>query len=143
MSWPSKSSIEKTCLHFIIIHIIVSSDFHGSWQNHTGLNAPLYRRFDEEEEDVMLNQVFLLFIIFSLILSFTFSLKDSGVHIWLDNGAPAHKIVLGLPLFARSFLLANPDQNFLRAPSMGNGTEGPFTRSPGFLSYFEVCKCIE
>lgn len=33
------------------------SDFHGSWQNHTGLNAPLYRRFNEPESDITLNQV--------------------------------------------------------------------------------------
>jgi hypothetical protein len=41
-------------------------------------------------------------------------------------------------LFARSFLLARSDQNELHSPTIGNGTAGPFTRSPGFLSYFEV-----
>lgn len=58
--------------------------------------------------------------------------------IWLKNGAPAHKLVLGVPLFARTFLLARTDQNDLHSPTTGNGTEGPFTRSAGFLSYFEV-----
>lgn len=64
--------------------------------------------------------------------------KDFGIAIWLKNGAPAHKLVLGIPLFARTFLLARMDQNELRSPTIGNGTEGPFTRSAGFLSYFEV-----
>ena len=36
---------------------IVFSDFHGAWQNRTGMNAPLYRRFDEMEADAMFNQV--------------------------------------------------------------------------------------
>lgn len=58
--------------------------------------------------------------------------------IWLKNGAPAHKLVLGVPLFARTFLLARSEQNNLHSPTIGNGTEGPFTRSAGFLSYFEV-----
>jgi chitinase len=65
-------------------------------------------------------------------------LKDFGVAIWLKNGAPAHKLVLGIPLFARTFLLARTDKNDLHSPTIGNGTEGPFTRSAGFLSYFEV-----
>ena len=43
-----------------------------------------------------------------------------------------------MPLFARSFLLARPDQNELRSPTVGNGSAGPFTRTAGFLSYFEV-----
>ncbi|CAF1609389.1 unnamed protein product, partial [Didymodactylos carnosus] len=47
--------------------------------------------------------------------------------------------LLRIPLFARTFLLARPDLNDLRSPITGNGTEGPFTRSAGFLSYFEVC----
>ncbi|CAF0915720.1 unnamed protein product [Rotaria sp. Silwood1] len=99
---------------------IMTYDFHGAWQNYTGLNAPLYRRFDELDADAMLNQ-------------------DFGVAIWLKNGAPAYKLVLGVPLFARSFLLARPDQNELHSPTIGNGTSGPFTRSAGFLSYFEIC----
>jgi hypothetical protein len=64
--------------------------------------------------------------------------KDFGIAIWLKNGAPAHKLVLGIPLFARTFLLAHMDQNKLHSPTIGNGTEGVFTRSAGFLSYFEV-----
>lgn len=76
--------------------------------------------------------------------------KDFGISLWLKNGAPAHKLVLGVPLFARSFLLARADQNQLHSPTIGNGTQGPFTRTPGFLSFFEVIqrkiehfKCIK
>ena len=36
---------------------VSSSDFHGAWQNRTGMNAPLYRRFDELETDAVFNQV--------------------------------------------------------------------------------------
>ena len=65
-------------------------------------------------------------------------MKDFGINIWLKNGAPPHKLVLGIPLFARTFLLARADDHEIRSPTVGNGTEGPFTRSAGFLSYFEV-----
>lgn len=68
--------------------------------------------------------------------------KDFGMSIWLKNGAPAHKLVLGIPLFARTFLLARTDRNDLHSPTIGNGTEGPFTRSAGFLSYFEVNRSL-
>ncbi|UJR30603.1 hypothetical protein I4U23_018128 [Adineta vaga] len=99
---------------------IMTYDFHGAWQNYTGVNAPLYRRYDELDRDGSLNQ-------------------DFGITIWLENGAPAHKLVLGVPLFARSFLLARSDQTDIHSPTVGNGSAGLFTRIPGFLSYFEVC----
>lgn len=120
------------------IKILSSSDFHGAWQNHTGMNAPLYRRFDETDTDAMLNQVLLRIRIYLVFFLINIFVKDFGIAIWLKNGAPAHKLVLGIPLFARTFLLARIDQNELHAPTIGNGTEGPFTRSAGFLSYFEV-----
>ncbi len=81
---------------------------------------------------------YLLKIFFKFV--FKRFLQDFGVAIWLKNGAPAHKLVLGVPLFARSFLLERSDQNQLHSPTVGNGTAGPFTRSAGFLSYFEVKK---
>jgi chitinase len=83
----------------------------------------------------MLNQVNIRNVFLSVYINI---FKDFGIAIWLKNGAPAHKLVLGIPLFARSFLLARSDQNQLHSPTIGNGTEGPFTRSAGFLSYFEV-----
>ncbi|CAF0951628.1 unnamed protein product [Adineta ricciae] len=118
---------------------IMTYDFHGAWQNHTGLNAPLYRRFDETGPEAMLNQVKNENMLMIIGLLRIFFFEDFGVAIWLKSGAPAHKLVLGIPLFARTFLLAHADQNELRSPTIGNGTEGPYTRSAGFLSYFEVC----
>ena len=78
------------------------SDFHGAWQNHTGLNAPLYRRFDETDTDAMLNQVQSNIRSFSLNIFF----KDFGISIWLKNGAPAHKLVLGIPLFGSNVFIS-------------------------------------
>lgn len=60
------------------------------------------------------------------------------MNLWLKNGAPAHKLVLGIPLFSRTFLLARADDHELGSPTVANGTAGPYTRSAGFLSYFEV-----
>jgi len=39
------------------VEIILLSDFHGPWQNYTGLNAPLYKRFNENDVEATRNQV--------------------------------------------------------------------------------------
>ncbi len=98
--------------------------------------------------DVLMNMITMEYLIkyinrrFYYLSLKDFLYQDFGITIWLKNGAPAHKLVLGIPLFARSFLLARSDQNELHSPTIGNGTAGPFTRSPGFLSYFEVKKIL-
>lgn len=61
----------------------------------------------------------------------------------LKLGAPPNKLVLGLPLYGRTFLLekplANPKKKMkLGLPASNVGFQGPFTRENGFMGYNEV-----
>jgi len=68
----------------------------------------------------------------------SFFLKNYTVHYWIKKGANSRKIVLGFPLYGQSFTLSNPKVHGLNAPSSGAGEAGPFTRSAGFIAYYEV-----
>ena len=60
------------------------SDFHGSWNDVTGIDAPLYYQgWGNEEFNV-----------------------HSCVQNWLDGGGTRDKINIGLPFYGRSFLSA-------------------------------------
>lgn len=63
-------------------------------------------------------------------------------------GAPPQKLVMGLPLYGRTFLLPDPLlASPKRTPRLGNvarnfGFQGPFTRENGFMGYNEVSTFI-
>lgn len=56
----------------------------------------------------------------------------------MEKGANSRKIVLGFPLYGQSFTLSNTNVHGLNAPASGAGEAGQFTRSAGFLAYYEV-----
>jgi chitinase len=58
---------------------------------------------------------------------------------WIDKGAPANKIALGLGTYGRSFKLVDVNDNGIGAPANGNPPRGQYTRESGFLSYYEIC----
>uniref|UniRef100_A0A182R2K1 Uncharacterized protein n=1 Tax=Anopheles funestus TaxID=62324 RepID=A0A182R2K1_ANOFN len=62
------------------------------------------------------------------------------VKYWLSKGAWANKLTLGVPLYGRTFKLANPEVAGVGAPISGLGTAGPYTKTPGFLGYNEICE---
>jgi len=64
--------------------------------------------------------------------------KNFTVNYWLGKGANSRKIVLGVPLYGQSFTLSNPKVHGLNAPASGPGEAGQFTRSAGFIAYYEV-----
>ncbi|KAJ6659926.1 hypothetical protein lerEdw1_018382 [Lerista edwardsae] len=91
---------------------LMTYDFHGSWEQVTGPVSPLYPD------------------------------TDDAVKYWLSKGAPAEKIIMGIPVYGRTFTLSS-SQTGLNAPASGPGTAGPYTREAGFLSYYEICNFIK
>lgn len=52
------------------------------------------------------------------------------------------KLVLGMPLYGRTYTLKDPSEHGFNAPTWGPGESGPFTREPGLLGYNEICTLI-
>lgn len=61
-----------------------------------------------------------------------------AVKMWLNKGVDPNKLVLGMPLYGRTFTLANPKNNGFLAPTVGPGPAGPATGESGYLGYNEV-----
>ena len=65
-------------------------------------------------------------------------IQDSAVNFWLEKGFPAERIILGVPIYGRSFTLEDPALNGWGAPAKGEGVKGELTRLAGTLGYHEV-----
>lgn len=63
--------------------------------------------------------------------------QDYAVSYMLRLGAPANKLVMGIPTFGRSFTLASSKTD-VGAPISGPGIPGRFTKEKGILAYYEV-----
>ncbi|XP_012137363.2 chitotriosidase-1 [Megachile rotundata] len=116
-SLAAKSYIISQVAQYVHFINLMTYDFNGSWNRHTGLNAPLY--------------------------SSSKDCADAAVCYWLSQGAPADKIILGIPAYGRSFTLSNPSNTDIGAPARGAGTAGPYTREAGMLGYNEICEYIK
>ncbi|RWS00806.1 chitinase 4-like protein [Dinothrombium tinctorium] len=102
------------------IHVM-SYDLRGSWTGFADVHSPLYRRKFDEQGYARLN------------------VRD-GLQLWLDMGAPRHKLIVGVPFYGRSYTLENKCNHSLGAPTKKGvaGLPGPFTKEPGSLAYYEV-----
>lgn len=110
--------LAKLSRHLDLIHIM-AYDYHGTWDRVVGANAPLK---GSDSSDV---------------LSVEFS-----VDYMLSQGVSPYKMVLGLPMYGRTFLLTNPDTRVLEfgsTPVKETGFKGPFTGEAGFMGYNEIC----
>ncbi|KAB8115215.1 hypothetical protein EE612_055433 [Oryza sativa] len=61
-----------------------------------------------------------------------------GVISWLDAGLPPCKLVMGIPLFGRSWFLRNKDKNGLGAPTAAAGTKQRKSNQIGVIAYAEI-----
>ncbi|XP_057593661.1 chitinase-3-like protein 2 isoform X1 [Hippopotamus amphibius kiboko] len=99
---------------------LMSFDFHGSWEKPlvTGHNSPLRKgRLDRRAS--------------------SYYNVEYAVGYWINKGMPAEKIVMGIPMYGRSFTLASAETT-LGAPASAPGAAGPITKSSGLLAYYEV-----
>ncbi|PNF17850.1 hypothetical protein B7P43_G02228 [Cryptotermes secundus] len=91
--------------------------YHGHWGTQTGPNAPLYPLYQDDEYTV-----------------------ESSINILLRKGAPASKLVLGLPLYGRIFKLRSGEGNVgFGAPTLGAGKQGRYVQESGLWGYNEIC----
>uniref|UniRef100_A0A8D0GXZ3 Acidic mammalian chitinase n=1 Tax=Sphenodon punctatus TaxID=8508 RepID=A0A8D0GXZ3_SPHPU len=99
---------------------VMTYDFHGSWEGYTGENSPLYKGPADTGSNVYFN-------------------VDYAMNYWKDNGAPAEKLIVGFPTYGHTFILSNPSNTAVGAPTSGPGPAGPYSRQSGFWAYYEIC----
>jgi len=101
---------------------VMTYDYHGQWDKKTGHVAPFYSHPDDD--------------FFYFNANFT-------MNYWIESGAPASKLVMGMPLYGQSFTLSNKEENGLNSPAKSGGSAGQATRAKGFLAYHEICRNIK
>jgi chitinase len=101
---------------------IMAYDMHGAWETFTGHHAPLKANPNIDFED-------------NLLLNLR-----HAVNFWIEQGAPANKLVLGMGTYGRGFTLDNAGVNSLYAPASNPITAGPYTREAGTWGFNEICE---
>ncbi|XP_058058195.1 endochitinase-like [Anopheles bellator] len=110
---------ESLCQVSDYIHL-AGYDLRGPWTNVADVHSSLKRRAHDHD------------------YFYTFNIED-GVDTWLNNGCTPNQIVLGLPLYGRSYTLISSAETSPGSGVIGAGKIGPFTNDPGLLGYFEIC----
>ncbi|XP_064598494.1 oviduct-specific glycoprotein-like [Liolophura sinensis] len=103
---------------------LMTYDFHGSWEKKLGIHAALYPRKDEVDTPAGKLNV------------------DWAVRRFIELGAPSEKLILGIPLYGRSFQLCGNDVK-PGSKACGGGRRGPFTKEKGFLAYYEIVRSFQ
>lgn len=65
-------------------------------------------------------------------------LQKYAAEYWVSKGVPAMKINIGLAAYARGFTLEDKNQNGIGAVAISGSPEGPYTKTVGILSHYEV-----
>lgn len=110
--------IAQLARHLDFINLM-TYDFHGAWHQTTGHHSPLFRGQREAR-------------------AYRFNNVDYAVGYMLRLGAPAKKLVMGIPTFGRTFTLTSSEAG-VGAPTSGPGIAGQFTKEEGILAYYEIC----
>jgi len=93
-------------------------DLHGIWDRKTGHHSQLKGHKSD---------------------SHNFLNSDWAMQHWAKNGAPKNKLIMGVPLYGRSFTLGNKANTGINSGCWKAGTKGPITGEAGFLAYYEIC----
>lgn len=120
--------------------LLMSYDFHGAWEQVTGMNAPLYSSARDSEDKKLWNVVCSLGIpglhgYIACVLSPR--LQAGSANYWAQAGMPKSKIVIGVPTYGRGWTLQNQANRSIGAPgSAARVTK--YVGEAGTAAYYEV-----
>ena len=120
-AWRSRNAYEMDNVARLTDRLLIMAyDLHGGWipesANH---HAPLHERSSD----------------------FSGLDAESSVEMWVSAGADPRKIVLGVPLYGRGWMVDSPGA---QPPFKARGVApaGPVTAEAGILSYLEICSNV-
>lgn len=94
---------------------VMTYDFHGSYDGKTGQNSPLYASSKDSEWERQNSNC------------------DASISNWLNSGAEAGKVNIGLGFYGHSFQLADNNNHGVGAPTVGDGMNG------GYVEFSQLC----
>ncbi|CAH1799438.1 unnamed protein product, partial [Owenia fusiformis] len=100
---------------------LMTYDLAGQWDGKTGIHGALH---GGPGDTTGLNQ-------------------EWSVNRYIELGAPRDKLVLGIPMYGRSFKLTTQSTAIGAPTATWGALVGPYTAEGGFLSYYEVCAKIK
>merc|ERR1719225_350349 len=101
---------------------VMSYDYHGHWDKATGHVSPMYEHPDD---------------------TYNYFNTNFTMNYWMEKGAPANKLVMGMPLYGQAFSLDWSAKDTGLNVKAKKGKAGQFTRQAGFLAYYEICHNIK
>uniref|UniRef100_A0A0N5AHB9 Chitin-binding type-2 domain-containing protein n=1 Tax=Syphacia muris TaxID=451379 RepID=A0A0N5AHB9_9BILA len=101
--------------------LIMTYDYHGSWDMYTGNNSPLFARQNQTDK--------------------TFC-SSWSMDYYAQLGAPKEKIIMGFANYGRGWTLKNAADYYIGAAASGPSPAYPYTQTAGVAAYFELCETL-
>nr|XP_034836226.1 LOW QUALITY PROTEIN: endochitinase-like [Maniola hyperantus] len=116
-------AVAGLCNALDAVHVM-SYDLRGNWDGFADNHSPLYRRPSDTGAYEKIN-------------------VNDGLQLWVDEGCPANKLVVGIPFYGRSYNIASASEKWNRStPSirlLAVLIPAPYTQSRGLWAYYEIC----